>query len=253
MKRHTQGDKQSSAMRKALLAKPAKTRSAPISTKKRKGKIETPPAKDKALVAHIDRPNFQQATFHIRGNAPFVQNRFSVKAQTMMIDRQTQGSVGNKGKRRDPKDFNALYLASMYEDKKGRRGIPAAAFRKAMISACRTVNFKMTLAKLGLFCVADSYDKDDGTPLVLFTKGRPEAFTAPTRNQTGVADIRSRGMWREGWECRVTLRWDADMFSPSDVANLLHRVGWQVGVGEGRADSKESAGMGWGSFDIVGH
>lgn len=209
--------------------------------------------KDKALVAHIDRPNFQQASFTIKGNAPFVQNRFSMKAQNMMIERQEAGSVGNKGKRRDPKDFKALYIASMYETSKGKRGIPASAFRKAMISACRTVNFKMTLAKLGLFCVADGYDKDDGTPLVLFTKGAPEMYVAPTRNQTGVADIRARGMWREGWEAKVTLRWDADMFSAVDVANLLHRVGWQVGVGEGRADSKESAGMGWGSFDLLKH
>lgn len=35
-----------------------------------------------------------------------------------------------------------------------------------------------------------------------------------------------------------------------DVANLMNRVGAQVGIGEGRPDSKNSAGMGWGLFSI---
>ena len=35
-----------------------------------------------------------------------------------------------------------------------------------------------------------------------------------------------------------------------DVTNLLMRVGQQVGIGEGRPDSKNSAGMGWGTFNV---
>ncbi len=211
-----------------------------------------PAPKDAKLVAVIDKPNFQQASFVIRGNAPFVQNRFSEKAQNMMIANQTSGSQGKKGKKREAKDFKALFVASMYRTKRGKRGINAACFRLAMIDACRTVNFKMTLAKLGLFTVADDYDEFDGTPLVLFRKGEPQMHLAPVRNQTGVADIRARGMWKPGWEMKVTLRWDADMFSATDIANLLHRVGWQVGIGEGRPNSKQSAGVGWGTFDVVG-
>ena len=33
--------------------------------------------------------------------------------------------------------------------------------------------------------------------------------------------------------------------------NLIARVGMQVGVGEGRPDSKQSAGLGFGLFDVV--
>jgi hypothetical protein len=40
------------------------------------------------------------------------------------------------------------------------------------------------------------------------------------------------------------------MFSLDDISNLLMRVGLQVGLGEGRPDSKKSAGMGWGTFEI---
>jgi hypothetical protein len=56
-------------------------------------------------------------------------------------------------------------------------------------------------------------------------------------------------MWR-AWSADITLRWDADQLTLVDVANLLDRAGLQVGIGEGRADSKKSTGMGWGSFKV---
>jgi len=33
--------------------------------------------------------------------------------------------------------------------------------------------------------------------------------------------------------------------------NLLHRAGLQVGIMEGRPDSKDSCGCGWGTFKIA--
>jgi hypothetical protein len=58
-------------------------------------------------------------------------------------------------------------------------------------------------------------------------------------------------MWNPGWEAIVTMRYDGDMFGATDMANLLSRVGMQVGVGCGRPDSRDSAGVGWGTFDVV--
>jgi hypothetical protein len=46
------------------------------------------------------------------------------------------------------------------------------------------------------------------------------------------------------------LRWDADQFSVNDVMNLLSRAGVQVGIGEGRPFSKNSNGMGWGTWEV---
>jgi hypothetical protein len=138
----------------------------------------------------------------------------------------------------------------MHRGPNGECGIPAAAFRAAAISACRTVNFKMTLAKLGLFIEADFTDERDGTPLVAI-EGEPKCCTLPVRNATGVPDLRARAMWVD-WAATVRVRYDADMFRLEDVVNLLTRIGAQVGVGEGRADSKKSAGMGWGHFKLDG-
>ena len=57
-------------------------------------------------------------------------------------------------------------------------------------------------------------------------------------------------MW-EKWGAVLRVRFDADAFSVADIANLIARAGTQVGVCEGRPDSKDSAGMGWGLFAIA--
>jgi hypothetical protein len=109
----------------------------------------------------------------------------------------------------------------------------------------------MTKAKMSVFVVADGYDESGITPLVRFTRGKPKYFEAPVRNATGVADIRARPMWEPGWRAKIKIRFDADQFNAQDVGNLLMRMGAQGGVGEGRADSKDSCGCGWGFFRIV--
>ena len=169
----------------------------------------------------------------------------------MMHDAQESGSQGKKGKKRSAKDFTAAYEGAMHKSAEGWHGIPAPAFRNGCISACRMVGFKMTHAKLSIFVDPDGFDVDDGTPLVKITKGAPEYTELAVRNDSGVCDLRPRPMWRQGWEAVVRIRFDLDQFSLEDVANLLMRVGMQVGVGEGRPDSKKSAGLGWGMFELT--
>lgn len=200
----------------------------------------------------IAPPKFETATVRLVGVSPYVQHRFSQKAKNQIIAAQMAGSQARKGKTREAKDFDAVYRSAMYLSREGWCGIPASAFRNAMISACRTVGFKMTLAKLSLFTEADGFDAEDGTPLVRIVKGEPIRHTAPARNANGSIDIRVRPMWIEGWEAVLRVRWDAEQFSASDVVNLLARVGMQIGVGEGRPDSRMSAGLGWGLFQVEG-
>lgn len=200
----------------------------------------------------IRRPNMQEATFLIRGTTPLVMNKFSEKAKNEMRAKQEAGKTPKTGKAREAKDFTKCFKAAQHISSQGWVGIPASAFRCALISACRLVDFKMTLARLSAFIVADGFDEDDGTPLVKITKGKPEMVVHHVRNESGVCDIRPRPMWKEGWEARVHVKWDGDQFTLTDVSNLLMRVGMQVGILEGRPDSKKSAGMGWGLFDLIG-
>jgi len=191
----------------------------------------------------------QFARFKLKGTAPLVQARFSAKAMQAMMSKMAAGSTANKSRAKPARDFDDDYRQAMHISTQGWCGVPAGAFRQAMISACRLVGFKMTLAKLSLFVIADGIDKVDGIPLVKF-EGTPERVDMAVRNATGVADIRVRPMWRE-WTMSLTIRYDGDQFTAQDVTNLLSRVGMQVGIGEGRPDSRESAGLGWGTFEIV--
>jgi hypothetical protein len=204
----------------------------------------------------IAPPNFLVAEILIRGNAPYVQNKFSAKAKAEMRATQEAGSTAKKGKKREAKKFKDLYEGAKHIAKEGWEGIPAPAFRNACISACRMAGFQMTRAKLSIFILPDGFDKDDDTPLVKITKGKPMPFSPEridhVRNASGVVDLRPRPRWEPGWEAKVKVRFDADQFTLADVANLMMRAGVQVGVGEGRPDSKSSAGMGWGTFDVVG-
>ena len=198
----------------------------------------------------ISAPKIKVAQFKIQGTAPYVQARFSAKAMQAMMAKMAAGPTAKAKKVREARDFDADFLAAQHVSQDGWVGIPASAFRQAMISACRLVGFRMTLAKLSLFVEADGFDAIDGIPLVILDAGTPERVDMAVRNQTGVADIRVRPMWRQ-WGATVRVRFDEDQFTITDVTNLMLRVGAQVGIGEGRPDSRESAGLGWGTFDIV--
>lgn len=206
-------------------------------------------ASNKTEIVTISPPNFETVQFRLIGTAPLVICKFSHKALQAMREKQEAGSQAKKGAKRDAKDFDAMYQGARHLSVEGWDGIHAGAFRNAIISACRTVGFKMTLAKLGVFVEADGFDATEGTPLVRII-GEPKRHEIIGRNATGVADIRVRPMYWP-WEMDLRVRYDADMFSGTDAANLITRAGAQVGVGEGRPDSKASGGMGWGLFRIA--
>ena len=197
----------------------------------------------------ITPPNMQTVAIQIEGTAPLVVNRFGAKAKEAMEQQQGAGSTARGKRKREPKDFDALYRDSLHVSTEGWLGINASAFRQAAISACRLVGFKMTYAKLAIFIEADGMESD-GTQLVRI-EGEPTKFHDFVKNQSGVADIRPRGHWVNGWGATVRVRFDADQFTLTDIVNLFDRIGQQVGVGAGRPDSSDSAGQGWGLFRIV--
>jgi len=199
----------------------------------------------------IPPPNIKRVVATIEGTTPYVQNKFSEKARNAIREAQEAGSTARKGKKREPKDFQKACDAALHVSTEGWYGIPAAAFRCAMIDACRLVGFKMTIAKCSLVTIADGFDEDE-TGMVKITKGEPKMSVLPVPlPASGTMDLRARPMWGPGWQANVTIEFDADQFQPVDVLNLLIRAGRQIGVGEGRPFSKNSAGCGWGTFRVL--
>lgn len=223
-------------------------------TKTLPAKIEIPDSLPQEIVTRvtIPPPNIVTAIFLIIGTAPYVQHAFSGRIKDKLMNDMKKGDKKKKDSKKTPKNFERDYEEALHKSLEGWYGIPATAFRNAMISACRICGYVMTRAKLSLFVECDGYDAAEPLiPLVKMLKGKPEMTTMAVRNEGGVIDIRARPMFKPGWEASVRISYDADQFDYEDVANLMLRVGKQVGVGEGRPDSKKSAGMGWGLFDLA--
>lgn len=199
----------------------------------------------------IKAPNFQHAEFRLKGVAPLVIHRFSAKTKDEMKLKMETGKASASKKNREARSTDDLYEEARYRSKDGWDGFHAAAVRNAMISACRLVNFKMTLAKLSIFVEPDGWDvKEPQIPLIRIL-GEPTKQEDMARVETGQPYVTVRAAYHN-WGAKVRIRWDADQFTVRDISNLLARVGLQVGLCEGRPDSKNSAGMGWGLFELEG-
>lgn len=209
----------------------------------------------------IKAPNFATATFEVRGGykrpdgtwqpVPLVVHRFSQKVALQMKQKMETGKAASSRKNREAKLTEDLYEEARYRSSQGWDGFNASSIRNAMISACRLVGFKMTLAKLSVFVEADGVDALQPQIPLIRILGDPIKQEDMARVETGQPYITVRAAYHD-WTAKISIRWDRDQFTVEDVANLLARVGSQVGIGEGRNDSKNSAGMGWGVFSVIG-
>ena len=219
-------------------------------TKRPKLSLSTSGNGGTTATVHITPPKIETAVFEIIGTAPLVIHRFSAKAKNAMLDTMKAGSQARKGKKREPLDTEKTYNDARYVSKEGWDGFNVASIRCALISACRLCGFKMTIAKLSLFVEADGRDQTEPEFGLIRIYGKPRKLESVARVETGQAYVTIRPCYDE-WSAKVRVRWDAEQFSLQDVSNLLARVGEQVGIGEGRPDSKNSAGMGWGTFRLA--
>jgi len=199
----------------------------------------------------ISAPNLKIAVFEIKGIAPLVIHRFSAKTKAEMKLKMETGKAASSKRNREPKNTDDTYQESRYISPDGWDGLHAGAIRAAMISACRLVGFKMTLAKLSIFVVQDGWDAQEPQIPLIRIYGKSQKQEDMARVETGQPYVTVRAAYHD-WSAKVKIRWDADQFTNDDIFNLLYRVGMQVGVGEGRPDSKKSTGMGWGLFEVMG-
>lgn len=209
-------------------------------------------AKSKEKTEHIlIKPvNIQTLPIKLIGTSPLVIHRFSIKTKNEMLEKMKLGSVNNSKKsKHEALDTEAKFNEARYFSKQGWDGFPAHSLRCAAISACRLVGFKMTIAKMSIFVLQDDWDATEPHIPLCKINGKAEKLEMIARVDNGAPYVTVRPVYHN-WSSLVKIRFDADQFSASDVANLIARVGVQVGLCEGRPDSKNSAGMGWGTFKI---
>lgn len=209
----------------------------------------TPAQRTTTPTVTIKAPSFGLLTFNVTGEAPLVIHRFSAKTKEQMKQKMETGRAAGNKKNREARSTDDLYNEARYRSADGWDGFNASAIRAAMISACRLVGFKMTLAKLALFVVADGVDAIEPQIPLIRIYGAPLKQEDMARVETGQPYVTVRAAYHD-WKAKIQIRFDQDQFTAQDVSNLMARVGLQVGIGEGRPDSKNSAGMGWGLFKL---
>lgn len=214
-------------------------------------------AKDKKEEIRISPLRQAVLTVPIVGETPLKVLRFSKKKQDEVEAKHRAGDQAKTKKKKGPKDFEEDYEQAKYvctQQVGGKQvkwlGLNATGIRNGCIKTCGVAGFVMTKAKMSIFCIADGIDDlDHSTPLVRI-EGEPVMVIDPVRNDSGVIDLRSRVAFPE-WRINVRIRFDEDQFSPSDILNLLIRVGQQNGLGEGRPNGRDGNGTGNGLFRVA--
>ena len=193
----------------------------------------------------------------IVGTAPLIVNKFSNKAQEIMLASQ-RGEVTQ----RQPKDPEALFQASLHvmgqaEDGTPRYGFPAPGAKAAIIGAVRFYKSqKLTMEGMKPAVLVMGEGKDMLVPILTHVpgEGEPLSYAQPemrrdtVRNATGVADIRFRGQFWP-WAAVIEVVYVKTMMTTDSMVALVDAAGLG-GLGEWRPASKESKTGMFGTFIV---
>lgn len=172
--------------------------------------------------------NIRQMELTLIGDSPLICHAWSVKAKKAMLDKQMKRAKAAK----EAKDPERDYEESLYRHPDGGYGFPAIAFKAAAVAACRFVDgIKMTEVR-GAFHIIGEMVK---------IEGEPTPREDMVRVGMGTADIRYRGEFRS-WRATLTIRFNANVLSAEQIANLFNTGGFGVGVGEWRPERDGSYG-----------
>lgn len=203
----------------------------------------------------IPAPSIQTIKVKIVGDTQLCTHAWAEKAKQMMRDKQ-QGRKPTKVAKDPWADFcGSLYWVSKQPEKvtedviaKAKFGFPATAIKAAMVSACRGLpSLKMTEAKQLLFVESD-FTNAEGIDLIVID-GKPKMVESMVRLQTGVADLRYRGVFWP-WSATVRIQFDESNINRDSVVHLLNRAGFSCGICEWRPSAPKSATGNWGRFHV---
>lgn len=177
------------------------------------------------------------------GDSELVTHKWPEKAKKEMLDKQMKKAKQGK-KAKDP---FMDYVESMYwitkmpkkpthaDIKKAKFGVRSVSFKSAAVNACSHVDGITKVEARGAFHIEGE--------LVEIKGSSPHMREDMVRIGMGVADLRYRGGFSK-WECDLPIRYNANVISPEQIANLFNTAGFAMGIGEMRPQkSGDSFGM----------
>lgn len=165
----------------------------------------------------------------LRGDSPLICHAWSEKAKRQMLDSQMKKAKQAKA----AKDPQADYEKSLYPHPDGGYGFPSVAFKSAAVDACSSIAGITKVEARGAFHIIGD---------LVRIKGEPSPREDMVRVGMGTADIRYRSEFQE-WSAEITLRYNSNVLSTEQIANLFNTAGFAVGVGEWRPARDGSFGM----------
>lgn len=198
-------------------------------------KLELPPLK----LAH--------AELSIIGDTPLIVHAWSQKAKEQMLLQQMK-----LPRTREPKDPVDSFLRSMYRTDQNHYGIPAVGVKNAMVTACTSVQGITKTAARQTFIIvgergktkaafADLFSPQD---LVRILSPNPPTLREDMVRLAGIgntADLRYRAEYWP-WGAKLMIRYNQNVLSIDQLANLLNTAGFGVGLCEWRPERDGQSG-----------
>lgn len=165
------------------------------------------------------------------GTTPLVTHAWGKKMGALEEAQAAKDSGTAPTRQRKVRDPEAECRDAMYWIG-SKPAIPAVAFKRAMVGACRYVEGLDMVYARGLFFVLGEL-----LPIKAKWKMRKDAVRVPPK--TGSADIRYRPEFATGWEVELVIQYNANLLSEQQLLNLLALSGLHQGVGEMRPSARE--------------
>jgi hypothetical protein len=169
------------------------------------------------------------------GDTSLITHKFSDRQKKAMLDKQ----MGKPNTGREKRDPMREYKESLYVLPDGSYGIPGAAFKNAMVAACRlTDGLPMTKAALAFHITAE----------LVKIKGKPQMREDVVRLESGVSDLRYRAEFLQ-WSCEVPIVFNENTISLEQIINLVELAGL-CGIGDWRPSAPRNKGGSHGLFHV---
>jgi len=181
----------------------------------------------------------------IIGTQPLIVHNWSQKAKMEMADKQSGSKIKKSREARDPL---AEFESSRYRLDDGRDGMPATAFKSAIVGAARLFE-GVTLVQLKQALYIHGEVTADGSSLVPIVSDGPSMRTDMVRVGMGTADLRYRAQYWP-WSAILTVTFQTDVVDLDSVVALVEAGGFG-GVGEWRPSTPKGLTGMYGTWEVM--
>lgn len=188
----------------------------------------------------IPRISLSRVEVEIEGVTPLITHAWSAKSKKMMLDAQQQATTTKKAPKNPEQDFQD----SRYRLPNGRDGLPATAFKSAIVTAARHFE-KITLVALKSAVFVTGEGPEQLVPIVGDAVMREDTV----RIASGTADLRYRPVYWP-WSATLVIEYVPTVLTATSVVALVD-AGGLSGVGEWRPSAPKSFTGSFGRFRVV--